>query len=263
MRRFEISTTSPPASPTPTQPKRQRKFALWLIPATLLVAVLISRHWWLPGMVTFLDVGEPPQRADAVLILPGSEDSRPEMAARMIRDGLAHTALIPETRRPSDPPTVSGSASTDRTERILRRRGIPPSQIQVIEGLSTSTYSDAEALARFLRSSPRAEVIVLTDAWHSRRARLAFRHALSGIPTTIRICSIPNRFDSETWWKISGTRNGILKEWGKLLCYAMIYGHGWLWSVFLVLFCVTISAARRYANQCRAEGSKHVGVRNQ
>ncbi|MFO1006816.1 MAG: YdcF family protein [Planctomycetaceae bacterium] len=214
-------------------------------------------------MVTFLDVGEPPRRADAVLILPGSEDARPEMAAKLIQAGLAQTVLIPETSRPTDPPTAPGFASTERNVKILLRRGVAASQIHVIDGLSTSTHGDAEALSRYLQSFPLADVTVVTDAWHSRRAQIAFRHALAGGSTQVHFCTVPNRFDSQGWWVSQSTRNGILKEWGKLLCYVMIYGHGWRWSVFLVLFCVTISAARRYANQCRAKESKHVGVRNQ
>jgi len=213
-------------------------------------------------MVSSLDIGEPPQVADAILILPGSEDARPEAAADLIQAGLAPAVLIPETHQPTDPPTVPGFASTERNVKILRRRGVAASQIHVLDGLSSSTYDDAKSLARHLQRVPLADVLVVTDAWHSRRARVAFQHALAGSPTRIHFYTVPNRFDSHNWWIDQGTRNGILKEWGKLLCYVMIYGHGWQWSVVLVLFCVTISAARRYANQCSAKEPKHVGVRN-
>lgn len=213
-------------------------------------------------MVTFLDVSEQPETADAVLILPGSEDARPEKAAQLIQAEFAQIALIPETSRPTDAPVAPGFATTEKTRKVLLQRGVAASQIHVIDGLSTSTYGDAKALARYLQTSPLTDVIVLTDAWHSRRTQVAFQHALAGIPTKIHYCSVPNRFDKNSWWTDPSTRNGILKEWGKLLCYIVIYGHGWRWSVVLVLFCVTISAARRYANQCRAKEPKYVGVRN-
>ncbi len=228
----------------------------------MLITAVLSSHWWLPSIATFLDVSEPLQPADAVLILPGSEDARPEMAADLILAGIARIALIPETSLPSDPPSVPAAASTTRTRNILRRRGVPEAHIIVIGGHSRSTYGDAESLARYLQTSPLSNVIVVTNAWHTRRARVAIQHALAGSPTKVQFGSVPNRAGTNRWWIDQAGRNGILTEWVKLLCYVAIYGDGWRWCVVLALTCVTIAAARRYANQCRAKEPKHVGVRN-
>lgn len=212
-------------------------------------------------MATFLDVSESPHPADALLILPGSEDARPEKAADLILARFAKVALIPETSLPTDPPSVPGAASTARTRKLLLQRGVHESQIVVIHGHSKSTYGDAELLARYLLTSPVTSVIVVTDAWHTRRARWSIQHVLAGNQTRVQFCSVPYRFDTKRWWTHRAGRNNILTEWAKLLCYPLIYGHGWLWSVFLALMCVTIATVRLYANQCRAKEPKHVGVR--
>ncbi len=216
----------------------------------------------MPKLATGLDVSEKPQPADAIFIFPGSEDARPALAADLIQAGYAPLVMTPETSQSPTPPSVQGGASTLRTIKILTKRGVLPSQIVVLEGISTSTFTDIQALARYFEQNGPIDVIAVTNACHTRRARWVLQQVMPEHQSRVRFHAVPDSFDPQRWWTSRGGRNDVLTEWVKLLYYRLIHGYGWLWCVVLALACVTIAAVRHSANQCRAEEPKHVGVRN-
>lgn len=212
-----------------------------------------TRSLWLPFLGTGLDVGVPLRRADAVLILPGSEETRPFVAAGLIRAGYADLALIPETLTNPDIQNGIAPATAETTRQILLKRGISDSKIVMLSGSSDSTFGDALALSRYFEQTGVADVLIVTNAYHSRRARWVFRQVLREHEARLRFYSAPNGFDARIWWTSRAGRQAVLSEWMKFLFYIMYYGRGWLWCL--------IAAVTGGIVRLRFQGVKHGRVR--
>ena len=109
----------------------------------------LSRLLWLPVIGRWLNVSDSLQHAPVVLILPGSEETRPFIAASLMKAGYADIALVPETR--ANPDVLGGleMATAETILKILMRRGIPETKIITLKGPSDSTFTDAQALDRY------------------------------------------------------------------------------------------------------------------
>lgn len=197
----------------------------------LLTGAWLGRSWLLPCPAVWLNVGETPRPCDYVMVLPGGEETRPFVAAALVRNGLARKALVP--RVVGTPDTVEGI--TRPTHEIIRdvlvSRGVPRDDVILLGSNSASTYSDAVALGDFLRARPDATVAIVTNHYHTRRARWVFRKVLGDRATDIYMVVAPvDEYDEQNWWQ---SRTGVgtyLGEFGKLAGYLLWYGDPWVFS---------------------------------
>ena len=250
-------TDIPPSPPSVQVNLPKRPWLLWGASLALVLSgVWWTRLSWLPELGTQLNVSDPLSYAPAVLILPGSEETRPFVAAGLMRAGFADRVLVPETRANSDVRSGVHRSTLETTQQILIRRGIPTEKIVTLTGDSDSTIGDAEALERYFQQSGVTDVIIVTNAYHSRRARWAFRHVLPEHQHRLRFYSAPNGFDDRIWWTSRNGRESVLSEWLKFAFYVMYHGHGWLWCVVLAMLGGTITFTRRH----RKQGTDHDGI---
>src|SRR5438067_1635417 len=87
-------------APSPC-PKRSRRRLFFLSAALLCALLFATRRPILIGIARFVDVSEPPQGVDYLLVLAGSNDTRPFVAAGIFKAGLATKIVI--TRPSPDP----------------------------------------------------------------------------------------------------------------------------------------------------------------
>ncbi len=243
----------------PRPPLKRRGHLWWSLGAGLVLAFGIgwlTRLSWLPLLGTSLEVSDPLRHASAVLILPGSENTRPFVAAGLIKAGYADLALVPETRANPDVHEGSELSTSELTRQILLRRGIPERKIVTLEGSSDSTIGDAMALNRYFQQFGESDIIIVTNAYHSRRAQWTFRHVLPEHQTRLRFYSGPNEFDVRRWWTSRKGCRVVLSEWLKFAFYLTYHGHGWLWCVVSATVGGTLVFSRRFI-----QGSENVGIR--
>ena len=263
--REPASSAPPPCAPIKT--RGRVRLVCGAVLALILWGAWDSRLNWLPVIGTSLNVSDPLRPAQAVLILPGSDDSRQIVAAGLMQSGYADRVLIPETRgtnRGANPDTgpAGWPTATELTRRILLRQGVPESKIVILDGESHSTMGDAMALDCYFRKVGDFDVIVVTNASHSRRARWAFRHVMPQHQSRLRFYTAPNGYDASRWWISRRGREAVYTEWVKLAFYFTYYGPGWRWCVVLFTIVCTLVVIRRPPTQCHLQGSEHVGVRN-
>ncbi len=218
-------------------------------------AAWVTRLRWLPEIGIALNVSDPLSHASAVLILPGSEQTRPCVAAGLFRAGYADLVLVPETRVTPDVRDGVELSTLKTTRQILIQRGIPSDKIVTLAGSSDSTLTDAMALGRYFRQFGACDVLIVTNAYHSRRARWVFRHVLPEHQDRLRFYAAPNGFDARTWWTSRNGRQSVMSEWLKFAFYIMYYGQGWLWCAVSTLIGGTLVFAR-----CHRERFEHGGV---
>ncbi len=189
------------------------------------IALVLFHRQILVGIGKWLDVGERPRAADYVMVLPGGEDRRPFVAAAMVRSGLATAVLTAETETApaNDEGLVPAADSTMRQTLLLR--GIPAEQIHVLPGHSNSTWTDAVALAKFLREHPQSTVAIVTDSFHTRRSRWVFQKVLRDDFRQVFFVTAPlDTVSVDSWWTTEEGLSNYISEYFKLVIYVITEG---------------------------------------
>ncbi len=197
----------------------RRRARRWVFVLCVVVAVggYVGRAAVLRGVAGFLDVSDPPQPVDCVLILGGGTETRPFVAGALYSAGLAKQVLVTAPTR--SPSARVGIAPPDEeiAGAILRHSGVPERDIVVLDGLCNGTRDEAQALGRFLERHPEAFVGVVTSPYHTRRTRLLFRKVLGDRANRLRFLAAPtDGFDASNWWHYEAGIISYVNEYVKL-----------------------------------------------
>jgi uncharacterized SAM-binding protein YcdF (DUF218 family) len=188
----------------------------------LVLAILFLAHGlWLPLAGRFLVVADPLQPADAVVPLGGGGVGRVAQAAALLDEGYA-TWLV-ATNAEIDLPGIRSSHS-DLIRQEAQWQGVPPERILVAPGVVETTYEEALAVRALAQEQGWRSLLVVTDPYHTRRARLTFRAVLRGTGTTVAVRPVENaQYDPEAWWQsVDGLRE-TWTEYAKLALYLLGY----------------------------------------
>ena len=154
---------------------RRQRFLFVLVLGTVVLTLLWATHpRLLRAMVHWLDVGEPPRAAEYVMVLNGDENTRPFVAAALLRAGLARCVLVAEVAPP--PEAIDRVLPPDHeiNRQVLLHCGVADRDIAILPAAARTTYDEAVALAAFLRDRPKRRVLIVTSDCHTRRSRWAF-----------------------------------------------------------------------------------------
>ena len=128
--------------------------------------------------------------ADVLMVLAGGDGERELHAARLYRQDVAPVVVI----SPAVTEVMGHPIRLDRmATRYLRDAGVPAEAILVLPNSIrvSSTYDEARLFAEFARLRGWRKVVVVSDAYHSRRSAMTFRKALG--PSVQVIMSPCNR----------------------------------------------------------------------
>jgi len=224
---------------------RLRTFVVVLVLLALAGILLANRQLVLSRIGGWLDVGEPPRPVDIVMILNGDLETRPFKAIEMLRRGTAQRVLITssaDTDRPSQLPRVH-----EMVHRILTCCGVSDEQIEFVDSQCRSTFDEAETLQRYLRKHSDVSVAVVTNDYHTRRARWVFRQVLGDRGAQVQFVSAPtDEFNADNWWRHETGFVAYLSEFPKFVFYQLRYGGGLIWlTVVLAVIAVALLLVRR------------------
>ena len=147
----------------------------------LLFILLIMACCCLPvllvGAGSVLVVANPFEKADAAVILSGGELERVDTAAILYHNQSVNNVILTETGN-----TVRNlnATYTKLLKEQLRLQKVPDNAVLVTDGISTSTYAEANAVKDLLYKVNLTSVIVVTDPYHTFRTRMVFREVFSG-----------------------------------------------------------------------------------
>lgn len=206
---------------------KKRYFVLGLF--ALLGLLIVFHRQVLPFALYGLDIGEPPQRCDAIFVLLGENDIRPFMAAALVKTGYADEVMFAQFR----PVGLTRQERPDHLvyQDIMLKRGVPQEKIRIMEHEATNTFSESKALIGYMDEHPNATVTVLTSSYHTRRARWVFRKNLGKHFSRLRFVSAPfDDFDAHDWWLHMRGFDYVMIEYLKFAGYLVLFGNG-LWYV--------------------------------
>ena len=204
---------------------RMRRW-LWRLAAALavLAALYLGRARILTTVAEWLDVGQAPVQADYVAILGGGAETRPLVASALVKAGRARRVLISYTVTSAVDVALGTPPEREIIRTILIRRGIPESVLETFGHESATTYDEARALAVFLTSQPDARVTVVTNEYHTRRARWIIALVLGRRMDQVSMVSAPSDdYKPAKWWKTPGGFRMIVSEYLKLAGYMLRY----------------------------------------
>jgi len=173
----------------------------------------------------------------------------------LVRAGLARKVLLTRQQLALESASVQQRAMLSEleiTRRVLLARGVKDQAIRVLPGEIGAPTDEARELAAFLTTRPVATVAVVTNSFHTRRARMVFRRMLSESTGRVTFVSVPQeRVDPSSWWRTGHGCVVYLTEYPKLLYYCLgnggrKRGKGWLPAA---LFISTFSPRGSFSKQ--------------
>jgi len=220
--------------------KGRRRIGWWIAMASavvLLVACLNSRSL-LRTAGRCLDVGRPPQKADAVVLLNGGYNTRPFVAAALVHGGWAPKVILNTVSL--HPVQAAGVVppSHEIALKALQYGEVPRDRVVLLETSVKTTFDEARGVANYLAANPATRLLLVTEGPHTRRAEWIFRLVLDRLVPDrhVEIVSISapaEDFDPATWWRSKSGFLFVTSEYLKLLFYALRYG--WLGYEIAVL----------------------------
>jgi uncharacterized SAM-binding protein YcdF (DUF218 family) len=160
-------------------------------------SLLVSLGRWL--------VVETPLREVDLVVALGGDRGRQVMAVEILRQGLAHQVLF----------TGADVQSND-----YQCLGVPIRQAMALPVLAYTTYEEAVAIRQIVQAHSLGSVLIVTSAYHTRRAYWTFEQVFRGIGVNLLIASVPPKgFTIDAWWKNHMGRKLVLIEYMGLAYY--------------------------------------------
>lgn len=206
--------------------RRRKKAAIVLLLAAV-VWIFVA-----PLLAERLIIKKKLEKADAILVLSGSSvyRERAETAAAVYRQGIAPQILLTDDgeRAGWSVEEETNPAYVELTRRELIGRGVPPEAIAVLPGKVSGTIDEAEVLRKTAAEKGWNSVLLVTSAYHTRRAVRTFEKVFAehGLTTQIGIESAPAGRQTPNpsyWWLTPRGWRSVAGEYVKSLYYWIFY----------------------------------------
>lgn len=161
--------------------------------------------------------------ADAIIVLGGNQETRPEYAAMLAKSGYADHVFVTNPRPMSTKHPEIYLNETLLYQKVLAVYDINATIIPSLKGGATSTFDEAYDVAAYLENHPMKRIIIVTDAFHTSRSHYAFAKVFSLLgkeDIIIEMAAAPNEvYTNENWWKTEKGIKAYLLEPLKFLFY--------------------------------------------
>lgn len=168
--------------------------------------------------------------ADALLVLSGSSNylERTRWAARLYREGRAPLVLLTDDGQRGGWSTEEqrNPFFVERAAAELKLGAVPADNIEVLPGTVSTTYEEAVNLRSFALSRNLRSILVVTSAYHSRRALWTLRRVFEGSNVEVGIGSPPAGDESPgaaIWWLTPRGWQMVALEYPKMVYYRLRY----------------------------------------
>ena len=164
--------------------------------------------------------------ADAIVVLSGSSTylERADWAARLYREGRAPVVIL------TDDKLISGWNRVEERNpyfyelaaKELQKRGVPAERILVVAEPALGTYYESLNVREYATSHKLERLLIVTSAYHSRRALWSMRHACEGTVIEIGLDGPAPGWQTPsawTWWLHRWGWKVVAGEYVKLIYY--------------------------------------------
>jgi uncharacterized SAM-binding protein YcdF (DUF218 family) len=141
---------------------------------------------------------KPCQTADAIVAVSGGDtDARTNEAVKLYKNGWAHKLIFSGAAQDK-----SGPSNAEAMRREARTAGVPDNDI-ITEELGATTKQNAENTQTIFEKNGITSVILVTSAYHQRRAGLEF--SSRSLDVTVRNHPVSNDNQWSAYWWLTPT----------------------------------------------------------
>ena len=151
----------------------------------------------------FFTVSNATPGADAIVVLSGSKMTRIPHALKLFEEGYAPEILLTDEKKKDTRFSHLFPSNEMIAHAMIEELGLSP-QVQIIQsqkGGATSTFDEAFDLLKLSEKKRFRHLILVTDAFHSRRAYHAFKTVFEDSEINIEMSAVSNEiFNENNWW---------------------------------------------------------------
>ena len=203
----------------------------WSWPLVVVIVIAWSLVAWVAARV--LVVREEVEHADAIVVLAGAAThlERAQQATRLYTEGRAPLIVLTNDglRSGWSREQELNPYFVERANAEIRRGGVPQEKILIIPQALSSTYEEAVALRRYAIEHGLHSLLIVTSAYHSRRARWTFQQVFHQTGIRIGLEPVPPGRQTPglfTWWLSPGGWRFVASEYLKTVYYHLRYSEG-------------------------------------
>jgi uncharacterized SAM-binding protein YcdF (DUF218 family) len=114
----------------------------------------------------------------------------------------------------------------ERAAEALAGAGVPRERIKRLPRQTASTYEEAVALREYAGARGLGSLLVVTSAYHSRRARWTFGRVFGGGAVRVNLAAVPPGAQTPPracWWLSGAGWRSVALEYPKLVYYRLRY----------------------------------------
>lgn len=193
-------------------------------------ALLILAAWppvaWCAARALIVEVDV--ARPDAIVVLSGASAyvERARLAAELFAAGRAPKVIL--TNDGEQGGWSSGEQRNPFFSELaaaeLVRAGVPAAKIEFVTQTVSSTYDEASAVRDYAAARNLRSLLVVTSAYHSRRAAWTWRLVFGGSGVDLGITTAPAEAPSPAlWWLRASGWRAVAAEYPKLIYYRLRY----------------------------------------
>jgi uncharacterized SAM-binding protein YcdF (DUF218 family) len=206
------------------QPNKKKRLIAFVTIVLFGAALFIFRKPIALAIGDFLVIQDDLQQADIIHVIAG-EDYRAEYAIQLYEQGYGKQLFF-----------TGGWCTTyhrfhgQHSKELAMEQGVPEEAIAIDDSHVMSTYAEVLRLKEYIDQNPGSihSVIVVSDPFHMRRARWAYRHVLGD---EIRVQMAPVPFEQtplqRRWWTDYVSGRYVLFEYLKMPYYYARYQLSW------------------------------------
>ena len=196
--------------------------------AVIVIAAVIG-IWLLAWVAARLLITDAPlNQADAIVVLSGAAviKERARWAGKLYKEGRARRIILT-----NDNQQESWSRAEqrnpfyyERAVRTLTSVGVPREAIEVLPQPVSNTYEEAMLLRHFAQEQQLHSLLVVTSAYHSRRALWILRDTFVSSGIDIGLMAVPPGDESPrpaTWWLYAQGWQSVAGEYLKMVNYLL------------------------------------------
>ncbi|NIM05619.1 MAG: hypothetical protein GTO55_05420, partial [Armatimonadetes bacterium] len=198
--------------------RRSTKLLFWLIVIIVIVGILYFRAPILRQVGAVMIVQHGLERADAIFVLGGDAAERGAHAATLYREGLSDTLVTSGGREDKELKLFDIHATeAEVTAQALKRGGVPDEAIVVLN-VGKSTIEEGFAVLDYVLRHGWSSIIVVTSAYHTRRAEWVMNKALKELDVKVMLSpSGLEDYHLAEWWRYEKDLVYVNNEYLKLL----------------------------------------------
>jgi len=157
----------------------------------------------LSSYAEFYTVNNASSGADAIVILSGGQASRIPHALNLFTENYAPRLLLTDVKKMNMRFAHLFSTNEEIAQAMIDelKLSVPIITVASLKGGATSTFDEAYDLRKFSEAEGFKRLILVTDAFHTRRAYHAFQTVFAGSEIRLEMSAAQNDiFNESNWW---------------------------------------------------------------